>query len=65
MLVVHVNLFCSYTGQEKKVIRYIIDDLKFSSDDFDDSDEKQIVFRKSNLYVQNIGHLSYNQEVRL
>ena len=46
------------------MIRYIIDDLKFSSDDFDDSDEKQIVFTKANLYVQNIGHLSLNQEVR-
>ena len=65
MLIGHVSWFCSYTGQEKKVIRYITVDLKFSSDNFDDSDEKQIVFTKANLYVQNIGHLSYNQEVRL
>ena len=53
------------------MIRYITDDLKFSSDDSDEFVEEFIkikhhdgeFFRKEKLYVQNIRHFSLKQEV--
>ena len=31
---------CKYIEKEKQVIRYIVDDLEFSSNDSDESDEE-------------------------
>ena len=49
--------------KRKNIIRYIyiIKDLKFSSDDYNESDEKQIMVHflsEVSLCPQNIGHFS-------
>ena len=55
--------------KRKNIIRYIyiIKDLKFSSDDYNESDEKQIMVHflsKVSLCPQNIGHFSLKWEVK-
>ena len=48
---------CEYKFKRKNVISHIADDLEHDFDDFDESNEEQIMvsfFEKVSLFVQNV-----------